>query len=158
MKTESLFSSRFVRTPRKLIALWLSPKASMTKLLSATLIILAASILGTAQAGAQVLQWAVNYNGISSSALEEVEGVVVDESGNVFATGLSGNGTGSAIRTMRLSPSGTIQWTRVETKSSLCGGMWGTDSACPGRGRKPDRGWRGVHEQLDHLEPVAADI
>src|SRR5207245_8147067 len=56
---------------------------------------------------------------------EEVEGVVADASGNVFATGLSGNGTGSAICTMKLGPNGTILWKQVEGKASLCGGMWG---------------------------------
>ncbi len=81
--------------------------------------------MGAQQAGAQTLEWATSYNGIPASALEEMEGVVVDDSGNVFATGLSGNGTGSAIRTMKLSPSGTIQWNHVDSKSSLCGGMWG---------------------------------
>src|SRR5205823_1748720 len=81
--------------------------------------------LGAQQAGAQTLEWASSYNGIPASALEEVEGVVADASGNVFATGLSGNGTGSAICTMKLSPRGTILWTLVEGKASLCGGMWG---------------------------------
>ncbi len=54
-----------------------------------------------------------------------MEGVVADGSGNVYATGLSGNGTGSAICTMKLSARGTILWNRVDTKASLCGGMWG---------------------------------
>ena len=85
----------------------------------------AAAILGAQQAGAQILEWASSYNGIPASAVEEVEGVVVDAAGNVFATGLSGNGTGSAICTMKLSPRGTILWTLMEAKASLCGGMWG---------------------------------
>jgi hypothetical protein len=97
--------------------------AALKQLLSIALTALAA--LGAQQAEAQILEWATSYNGIPTSALEETEGVVVDASGNVFATGLSGNGTGSAICTMRLTPSGTIQWTIVETKASLCGGMWG---------------------------------
>src|SRR5438552_9838126 len=87
--------------------------------------ILAATILAPQQAGAQILDWAVSYNGIPASAVEEVEGVVVDAAGNVFATGLSGNGTGSAICTMKLGPRGTILWKLVEGKASLCGGMWG---------------------------------
>src|SRR5438093_3579593 len=123
-----LVSDRPGRTLRKLAAFSLNPRTPMTKttkLLSITLTILAASILGAQQAAAQVLEWATSYNGIPASALEEVEGVVVDASGYVFATGLSGNGTGSAIRTMMLSPSGTIRWNRVESKASLCGGMWG---------------------------------
>jgi hypothetical protein len=89
------------------------------------LTILAASMLGAHQANAQVLEWAISYNGIPASALEEVEGVFADADGNVFATGLSGNGTGSAICTMKLNSRGTIQWSRVDSKSSLCGGMWG---------------------------------
>src|SRR5438552_9551365 len=87
--------------------------------------ILAATILAPQQAGAQILDWAVSYNGIPASALEEVEGVVADASGNVFATGLSGNGNGSAICTMKLGTNGTRLWTVVESKASLCGGMWG---------------------------------
>ena len=54
-----------------------------------------------------------------------MEGVVADAFGNVYATGLSGNGTGSAICTMKLDPRGSIQWKLVESKASLCGGMWG---------------------------------
>jgi len=125
MNMKYLVSNRSGRTLRKAAALSLNPRASITKLLPITLTILAASMLGARQAGAQNLEWAISYNGIPASALEEVEGVVVDASGNVFATGLSGNGTGSAICTMRLGPSGTIQWTVVESKASLCGGMWG---------------------------------
>src|SRR6185436_20535101 len=102
----------------------LNPKTSKTKLLSITLTLLAASILGAQQAEAQVLEWAASYNGIPTGALEETDGVVVDASGNVFATGLSGNGTGSAICTMKMNPSGAIQWKVVESKASLCGGMW----------------------------------
>src|SRR5437870_10015140 len=113
------------RTLRKVVAFSLDSAASITKLFSITAAILAAAILGAQQAGAQILEWASSYNGIPASALEEVEGVVADASGNVFATGLSGNGTGSAICTMKLSPSGTILWKLVESKASLCGGMWG---------------------------------
>ena len=122
---KSLFSNTSGRELRKLAAFSLNSRASITKLFLITLAILAASILGTQQAGAQILEWASSYNGIPASALEEVEGVVADAAGNVFATGLSGNGTGSAICTMKLSPRGTILWKLVEGKASLCGGMWG---------------------------------
>src|SRR3989442_13499301 len=123
MKMNSSLSNKSGRALRKVAAFSLNSRASITR--SITLSILAASILGTHQAGAQILDWAVSYNGIPASALEEVEGVVADGAGNVFATGLSGNGTGSAICTMKLSPRGTIQWSRVDSKASLCGGMWG---------------------------------
>src|SRR5439155_7619952 len=125
MKMKSSVSNPSGLTHRKVGALSLNSRTSMKKLLSITLTILAASILGVQQAGAQILEWASSYNGIPASALEEVEGVVADSTGNVFATGLSGNGTGSAICTMKLSPRGTILWTLVEGKASLCGGMWG---------------------------------
>src|SRR6266516_4884537 len=125
MKMKSPVSNRSGRTHRKVAAFSLNSRASVKKPLSITLTILAASILGAQQAGAQVLDWASSYNGIPASALEEVEGVVADAAGNVFATGLSGNGTGSAICTMKLDPRGTILWKRVESKASLCGGMWG---------------------------------
>src|SRR5262249_36931272 len=75
---------------------------------------------------AQTLQWATSFSGIQASAMEEVEGVVVDGSGNVFATGLSGSKTaGSVIRTMKLDASGNILWNVAHSQSSLCGGMWG---------------------------------
>src|ERR1051326_287675 len=119
MKTKSVVSHPLVRALHNVEAFSFNARASVM------LAILGASILGVLQAGAQTLEWATSYNGIATSALEEVEGVVVDASGNVFATGLSGNGTGSAICTMRLGPSGTIQWTVIESKASLCGGMWG---------------------------------
>src|SRR5882724_1902355 len=125
MKMSSLPSNNSGRTIRKAVAFLVNSRVSITRHLSITPSILAASILGAQQAGAQTLEWAVSYNGIPASALEEVEGVVADASGNVFATGLSGNGTGSAICTMKLSPSGTILWKLVEGKASLCGGMWG---------------------------------
>jgi hypothetical protein len=89
------------------------------------LLTLAALALTVGPTGAQTLLWSSSYNGIPTSALEEVEGVVVDAAGNVFAAGLSGNGSGSAICTMRLNSSGAIQWTLTESKASLCGGMWG---------------------------------
>src|SRR4051794_5403076 len=103
-------SNRSGRKLHKLAALSLNARASMIQL-SITLTIVAASIFEPQQAGGQILEWATFYNGIPTSALEEVEGVAVDASGNVFVTGLSGNGTGSAICTMRVAPSGTIQWT-----------------------------------------------
>src|SRR3989442_9752558 len=123
MKMNSSLSNKSGRALRKVAAFSLNSRASITR--SITLSILAASILGTHQAGAQILDWAVSYNGIPASALEEVAAVVADGVGNVYATGLSGNGTGSAICTMKLSPRGTIQWSRVDSKASLCGGMWG---------------------------------
>jgi hypothetical protein len=99
--------------------------ASKTKL-SKTLAIVAAVVLGAQQAGAQNLLWATSYSGISASALEEVEGVVADNSGNVFATGLSGGkGIGSGIRTMKLDARGNILWNVIHTQPALCGGMWG---------------------------------
>jgi len=128
MKMKPLVSNRPGRALRNVAGFSLNSSTSMTKatkLLSITLTILAASILGSQQLEAQILEWAISYNGIPASALEEVEGVVADAAGNVYATGLSGNGTGSAICTMMLGPSGTILWIRVESKSSLCGGMWG---------------------------------
>jgi len=125
MKMKSSVSNPSGLTHRKVGAFSLNSRTSMKKLLSITLTILAASILGVQQAGAQILEWASSYNGIPASAVEEVEGVVADSAGNVFATGLSGNGTGSAICTMKLSPRGTILWTLMEAKASLCGGMWG---------------------------------
>src|SRR2546426_2985212 len=125
MKMKSMLSNKSGLTLRKVAAFSLNRRASKAQFLSITPIILAAAILGAQQAAAQILDWAVSYNGIPASALEEVEGVVADGAGNVFATGLSGNGTGSAICTMKLDPRGTIQWKRVESKASLCGGMWG---------------------------------
>ncbi len=101
-----------------------NPNVSKTKLLSIGMSLLAASILAAQHAEAQTLEWATSYNGIPTGALEETEGVVVDASGNVFATGLSGNGTGSAICTMKMNSSGTIQWKVVESQASMCGGMW----------------------------------
>src|SRR3989454_3864462 len=125
MKMKSMLSNKSGLTLRKEAIFSLNRGASKAKFLTITPIILAAAILGAQQAAAQILDWAVSYNGIPASALEEVEGVVADAAGNVFATGLSGNGTGSAICTMKLDPRGTIQWKRVESKASLCGGMWG---------------------------------
>src|SRR5437762_3513628 len=122
MKSFPSMKSR--RTLPKIVASTLHYGASITNLLSITPAILAAAMLGTQQAGAQTLEWATSYNGIPASALEEAEGVVADADGNVFATGLSGNGTGSAICTMKLSPRGAIQWKAVDGKASLCGAMW----------------------------------
>src|SRR5262249_14083098 len=96
------------------------------RLLSKTLPLIAASLLAAGQAGAQTLQWAISYNGIPASALEEVEGITVDNSGNVFATGLSGTRTiGSVIRTMKLDAKGNILWNVTHSQASLCGGLWG---------------------------------
>lgn len=100
-------------------------RASEVRFRSIPLFLLAAGVLAAPRAGAQSLVWEKTYNGIPTGALEETEGVVVDGSGNVFATGLSGKGTGSAICTMKLNSSGAIQWTLLESKASLCGGMWG---------------------------------
>ena len=125
MKMEFLFSTKSGHTLHKVATFSLGRAAAKAKFLSITPTILAAAILTAQQAGAQTLEWASSYNGIPASALEEVEGVVADAAGNVFATGLSGNGTGSAICTMKLNSRGTIVWSRVDTKSSLCGGMWG---------------------------------
>jgi hypothetical protein len=87
---------------------------------------MAASVLVAQQAEAQSLVWASTYCGISASAVEEVEGVVADSSGNVFATGLSGTkGIGSAIRTMKLDARGNVVWNVIHNQPSLCGGMWG---------------------------------
>lgn len=116
MKINSLFSNKSGQPLHE---------ASKARHLSITPAILAAALLAVQQASAQTLEWAVSYNGIPAGALEEVEGVVADGSGNVFATGLSGNGSGSAICTMKLAPSGTILWKQVESKASLCGGQWG---------------------------------
>src|SRR2546428_773953 len=100
--------------------------ASKAKFLSRTLPFLAAAILMAQQAGAQNLLWATSYSGISASALEDVEGVVADSSGNVFATGLSGaKGIGSGIRTMKLDARGNILWNVIHSQPALCGGMWG---------------------------------
>ena len=78
---------------------------SRTGLLSKTLLLVTIAMLVVQRTGAQNLLWATSFSGISVSALEEVEGVVADNSGNVFATGLSGaKGIGSAIRTMKLNP------------------------------------------------------
>src|SRR6266498_69392 len=74
MKMKSFFSNRSGRARGKLATLSLNSRAS--KLTSITLTLLAASILGAQQAGAQTLEWASSYNGIPASALEEVEGVV----------------------------------------------------------------------------------
>src|SRR5437016_452599 len=125
MKITSLFSNKSERVLCKVARSSFNSRVSITTLSSITMTILAATILAPQQAGAQILDWAVSYNGIPASAVEEVEGVVADAAGNVFATGLSGNGTGSAICTMKLNSRGTIVWSRVDTKSSLCGGMWG---------------------------------
>jgi hypothetical protein len=104
----------------------LNRSASNTRLLSKTLPVLAATILAAQHMDAQTLQWAASFNGIPASALEEVEGVAVDNSGNVFATGLSGNKiTGSVIRTMKLDAKGNILWNVTHSQASLCGGMWG---------------------------------
>lgn len=86
---------------------------------------LAGVLLASLSAKAQTLEWATSYNGISTSALEQAEGVVVDASGNVFVAGLSGGNNGSTIALLRLNPSGQIQWTRLESQPSLGGGMWG---------------------------------
>jgi len=125
MKITSLFSNKSERTLRKVVAFALYSRASLTKLSSFSLTLLTASILVPQQAEAQILDWAVSYNGIPASAVEEVEGVVADAAGNVFATGLSGNGTGTAICSMKLNSRGTIVWSHVDSKASLCGGMWG---------------------------------
>src|SRR5437870_7200852 len=96
-----------------------APKAKFSSLTPA---ILAAAILAAQQAGAQNLVWATSYNGIPASALEEVEGIVADSSGNVFATGLSGaKGIGSGIRTMKLDAKGTILWNVIHSQPALCG-------------------------------------
>ena len=87
---------------------------------------LAGAILAAWQASAQTLLWGTSYSGISVSAMEEVEGVVADNSGNVFVTGLSGaKGIGSGIRTMKLDSKGTILWNVIYSQPALCGGMWG---------------------------------
>src|SRR6266581_5273053 len=114
MKRNSFVTNQSGRTLREVAVFSLNFRAPITKLLSVTLTILAASIFGARQAAAQTLEWAVSYNGIPASALEETEGVVADAGGNVFATGQSGSGTGSAICTMKLSPVGTIQWKVLE--------------------------------------------
>src|SRR5262249_7055982 len=104
---------------------WFRRAAVNTRLPSKTLLLAAALLVGR-HADAQVLQWATSYNGIPTSAVEEVEGVAVDNSGNVFATGLSGTKTaGSVIRTMKLDSKGNILWNVTHSQPSLCGGMWG---------------------------------
>ncbi|HTL57211.1 MAG TPA: hypothetical protein VL361_16125 [Candidatus Limnocylindrales bacterium] len=100
--------------------------ASNAWFFSKTLLIAAASVLTTWHVSAQTLQWATSYNGIPASAVEEVEGIAIDNSGNVFATGLSGTKTaGSVIRTMKLDAKGSVLWTVTHSQPSLCGGMWG---------------------------------
>src|SRR5262245_9237638 len=104
----------------------LNRAASKIQLLCKTLPILAAAILAAEQTGAQTLAWATSYSGIQASAVEEVEGLVADGSGNVFATGLSGaKGIGSGIRTMKLDAKGNILWNVIHNQPALCGGMWG---------------------------------
>ena len=110
---------------KKLIPL-LNRGLSKGKPLSPMLPILAAATLLAQQAGAQSLVWASSYSGIQASAMEEAEGVVVDNSGNVFVTGLSGaKGIGSGIRTMKLDARGNIVWNVIHGQPALCGGMWG---------------------------------
>src|SRR5262249_53059997 len=86
----------------------------------------AAAALLSVRADAQKLVWASRFSGISVSALEEVEGVVADNAGNVFATGLSGaKAVSSGIRTMKLDSRGNIVWNVIYSQPALCGGMWG---------------------------------
>jgi len=93
---------------------------------SGVLPLVVASVLVTRNTEAQNLLWANNYSGVPVSGLEEVEGVVADSSGNVFATGLSGTkGIGSVIRAMKLDARGNTLWNVTHSQSSLCGGMWG---------------------------------
>src|SRR5258705_797200 len=125
MKMKYSLSNKSGRALHKVAIFSLNSRESITKLSAIPLTIVAAALLMPQQAEARILDWAVSYNGIAASALEEAEGVVADAAGNVFATGLSGNGTGSAICTMKLNARGTIQWKQVDTKASLCGGMWG---------------------------------
>jgi hypothetical protein len=101
-------------------------RALPVRVLTGSLAALMASLLSAGRAEAQTLVWANNFSGIQASALEEVEGVVADNSGNVFVTGLSGTkGIGSVIRTMKLDANGTIKWNVTHNRPSLCGGMWG---------------------------------
>ena len=97
---------------------------------------IAAMILLAQEANSQNLVWANSYSGISVSALEETEGVLADNSGNVFVTGLSGaKGTASTIRTMKLDANGNVVWNVSHSRASLCGGMWGrTPLAMDGAG------------------------
>ena len=67
MKLKTLFSKKSVR---------------ISHIFSISSGILAAAMLTTSQSPAQTLEWAVSYNGISASALEETEGVVADGAGN----------------------------------------------------------------------------
>ena len=104
----------------------LKHRGSKTGLKSRTLALLTLAILVVQRTGAQNLLWTTSYSGISTSGLEEVEGVAADGAGNVFATGLSGaKGIGSAIRTMKLDSRGNILWNVNYGQSALCGGMWG---------------------------------
>lgn len=99
---------------------------SKTKTLFKRLFSLIPVTLAVQQATAQTLQWATSYSGISVSALEEVEGVLSDSAGNVYATGLSGSKTsGSVIRTMKLDSKGNVVWNVTHNQPSLCGGEWG---------------------------------
>ena len=83
-------------------------------------------IFGVRHTDAQTLLWATSYNGIPASAVEEVEGLAVDNSGNVYAAGLSGSKTaGSVIRAFKLDSKGNILWNVTYSQASLCGGMWG---------------------------------
>ena len=107
-------------------AAFLYLRASANGSICRTIALLAAAMLLARPAEAQNLLWERSYSGISASALEEVEGVIVDNAGNVFATGLSGTKTmGSVIRTMKLDANGNILWNVTHTQPSLCGGMWG---------------------------------
>src|SRR5438445_10234347 len=97
MNMKPLFNNLCPRTSRNARHESGNGAAARSRVFFVTLTGLAAAILAATAARAQMLEWAVSYNGIPASALEEAEGVVVDASGNVFATGLSGQGSGSAI-------------------------------------------------------------
>jgi len=78
MKMKLLLSKMSGQTLRNAATSSPNLVASKAKCLSITPTILAAAFLAAQQAGAQTLEWAVSYNGIPASALEEVEGVVAD--------------------------------------------------------------------------------
>src|SRR6187455_2957429 len=80
---------------------------------------IAAMILLAQEANSQNLVWENSYSGISVSALEETEGVLADNSGNVFVTGLSGaKGIASTIRTMKLDANGNVVWNVSHSRAS----------------------------------------
>ena len=55
------------------------------------------------------ISWQYNF---TTSSYNYARALVLDSSGNMYATGESANGTGTAIQTVKFDSSGTIQWQR----------------------------------------------